>query len=483
MGKARILVLGEPDTLRATVNYLRATGDFEVVGLLARAPLDDGDFCAPVLGSFDNLPEILAAHPIDYVVLSSRCDQATAQILNDAAHYGIPVRILPAADDLLSDRLRVTRSLTQTEIDRALDATGVEIDTSFHPALVETFRERTVLITGAAGSIGSELSRQAAQLPVSRLVLFDHDENTLVELGDLLRGSGSPVEFVPVIGDIRDQDLVHHIFRTFLPQVVLHAAAYKHVPALEENSCEAVLNNVSGTRILAHAAIEADAERFLLISTDKAVNPSSVMGATKRAAELVVQQQAGEAALLGRKTRLACVRFVNVLGSRGSVVPIFLRQIAEGGPVTITHEEMTRYFMTIPQATHLVLQASTLDSAGSIYMLEIGDPIRIVECARELIRMSGLEPERQIKFELIGIRRGEKLHEQPAVRSDALQKTIFSYIYQVPTQPVPPGFAARLAAIESAARARQSGHVVELLSELPIDYQPAGAVSPNAISS
>ncbi len=277
--------------------------------------------------------------------------------------------------------------------------------------MLEAFRERTVLVTGAGGSIGSELVRQLIGLPLKRIVLLDRDENALVETSSILGESG--METVPLVGDIRDEELVRHTFRHHSPEIVLHAAAYKHVPILESNCCEAVLNNVTGTRVLANAALESGAERFVLISTDKAVLPSSVMGATKRVAELVVEQHAGLARGLSRRTRFASVRFVNVLGSRGSVAPIFLRQIAAGGPVTITHEEMTRYFMTVSQAAQLVLQASTLAAEGNIFMLEMGDPVKIVDFANDLIRMSGLQPGRDIEVKVTGIRPGERLQEEP----------------------------------------------------------------------
>jgi FlaA1/EpsC-like NDP-sugar epimerase len=479
----RVLIIGHSKTLPAAIAYLQSASSVEIIGLLGEESGLEAIAGVPVLGKVANLVSVLATQSADLVLLAGSELDDMAQILKEADRFGIPVRILPSPDDLLSDRVRVTRSLSQGEIDRQLDRNNIELSNQPHPSVLEAFCDRTVLITGAGGSIGSELARQAAHLHLSRLVLLDHDENSLVERTTSLRNAGLPLEIVPIIGDVRDVELLRHTFRRFAPHIVLHAAAYKHVPVLEDNCCEAVLNNVSGTRELAHAALDSGVERFVLISTDKAVHPSSVMGASKRVAELVVQQQAALAAQMSRPTRFACVRFVNVLGSRGSVVPIFLKQIAAGGPLTITHEEMSRYFMTIPQASQLVLQASTLASDGDIYMLEMGDPMRILDFARELIRMSGLRPDLDVAIELIGIRPGEKLHEQLARHHEHLIATGFPYVFRTAGGPVPTGFAGQLALLETAAQSRQTRRLLDLLSAFPIDYAGISALSPDGFSS
>jgi FlaA1/EpsC-like NDP-sugar epimerase len=283
-------------------------------------------------------------------------------------------------------------------------------------------------------------------------------------------------KIVPVVANIRDHEAVYRTFEHYSPDIVLHAAAYKHVPVMEGNCCEAVLNNVVGTRELADAAIEFNCERLVMISTDKAVSPSSVMGATKRTAELLIQQCANTVSHKGRKTHFACVRFGNVLGSRGSVVPIFLRQIAAGGPVTITHEEMTRYFMTIPQAVRLVLQAATLASHGDIYFLDMGDPVKIVDFAKHIIRLAGLTPGKDIDIKVVGKRPGEKLHEKLWSESALVTATAFRDVFQVKATMVPAGFPQFVAELESAARARKSDTAIqELLCRIPIDYCPEQA--------
>ena len=338
--------------------------------------------------------------------------------------------------------------------------------------MVCCFSARTVLITGAGGSIGSEIARQVSALNIDRVVMLDYDENSIFELMNELEDSGHKA-IVPIVGNIRDRGIVHRTFELYRPHIVLHAAAYKHVPLMERNCCEAVLNNVSGTHELADAAIEFGCERMVMISSDKAVNPSSVMGATKRAAELLIQELASNNKENGGKTHFACVRFGNVLGSRGSVVPIFLRQIAAGGPVTFTHEEMTRYFMTIPQAVRLVLQVATFGSQGDVYVLDMGDPVRIIDIARDFIRQAGLTPGKDIDIKVVGTLPEEKLHETPWREDSHVTTTAFRDVLQVTTPAVPAGFTRLLAALESAARARKSDREIqELLQRLPINYCP-----------
>jgi len=277
---------------------------------------------------------------------------------------------------------------------------------------------RRVLVTGAGGSIGLELCRQIARWGPAELILLGHGENSifeaLIELGEVFPS----LPLHPVVADIRDLTRLSQVFRSHRPNVVFHAAAHKHVPLMEANLEDAVTNNVFGTRNIVEAALAAEVERLVLISSDKAIHPSSVMGATKRLAELVVR----EAALRSGRVFVS-VRFGNVLGSRGSVIPLFKRQIARGGPVTITHPDMKRYFMTIPEAVHLVLQAASLGASGETFILKMGEPVRIVSLAEDLIRLSGLEPGRDVQIVFTGIRPGEKLGEQLWEDNTALRPT------------------------------------------------------------
>jgi FlaA1/EpsC-like NDP-sugar epimerase len=279
-------------------------------------------------------------------------------------------------------------------------------------------RGRTVLVTGAGGSIGSELCRQIARVGAKRLVLVEHSENALFEIRRELEEERHFGRGVAVLADCKDATRMREVFAEHEPSVVFHAAAYKHVPLMEENPVEAIRNNAVATRIVASAAGEAGAERFVLVSTDKAVSPATVMGASKALAEWAIEAAQNR----WKGTRYASVRFGNVLGSSGSVVPIFRRQIAHGGPVTVTDEKMTRYFMTIPEAVQLIIRSGELSTGGEVFVLEMGDPVKIVDLARNMIRLAGLEPDVDIAIELIGRRPGEKIHEElfnPGERPEA----------------------------------------------------------------
>ena len=442
--RPRALIVGCETTLATAIHHLQDCRDAQIIGLVSEDPRMAGVYIAgrPVLGTPESLASLLVSHRIDVVVLSGGNLRCGAQVIRDASSLDVQVRILPSASDLMDGKVKVSRPVSIDQLTHG----GTEIASEVHPSVMSCFSTRTVLITGAGGSIGSEIARQVSALEVDRIAVFDHDENSIFELIGSLDGK----QIVPIVGDIRDHETVRRTFEQHRPQIVLHAAAYKHVPVMEGNCCEAVLNNVIGTRELADAAIEFGCERLVMISTDKAVNPSSVMGATKRTAELVIQQRADENNGNGYNTHFACVRFGNVLGSRGSVVPIFLRQIAAGGPVTITHAEMTRYFMTITQAVRLVLQAATLASQGDIYLLDMGNPVKIVDFAKDIIRLAGLTPGKDIEIKVVGTRPGEKLHEKLWGDGSLVTSTPFREVFQVKATSVPIGFSQLLVEIGRA---------------------------------
>ncbi len=464
----RTLLVGNDTSLASAIRHVEVYRDVNLVGLLSEEPDVVGLRIAgvSVLGTPASLPRLLTSMGVEVVILSGADLQCIGDVVSCATEFGAQVRILPSARDLIDGKVQVSRTVAIDQIAKRRQA----MPQTPHPAVIDCLQGRTVLVSGAGGSIGSEIVRQISGLPVSRLVVLDHDENSIFELISQSNALAGKVEFVPIVGDIRDRTIVHRTFSEHRPDVVLHAAAYKHVPIMEFNSCEAVLNNVCGTRELVDAAIEFGCERFVMISTDKAVRPSSVMGATKRVAEVLVQHRAAEAQ---RKhgTHFACVRFGNVMGSRGSVVPIFLKQIAAGGPVTITHEDMTRYFMTIPQAVQLVLQAATLASSGDVYMLDMGNPVKIIEFAKELIQLAGLRPGKDIEIKVVGIRPGEKLHEQLWSEDATVTRTEFPYVFRVKAPPLNHDFPKALDALEQTARTRQSHEAIyELLQHLPIDF-------------
>jgi FlaA1/EpsC-like NDP-sugar epimerase len=468
--RARALVVGNEATLAATVHHVRSCREAHIIGLLSEDERLIGIHIlgVPVLGLPTSLSSILMTYQIELVILSGANLECAAQVIQDATDFDIQVRILPSVGDFLQGRVQVSRVVGINQIAH----TRTEMNGEPHPVVKECFGAQTVLVTGAGGSIGSEIARQLTDLNVRRLVVLDHDENSIFELMNQLEAKKVSREIIPVVGNIRDRDLMRLVFDRYRPEIALHAAAYKHVPVMEENCCEAVLNNICGTRQLVDTAIRNCCERVVMISTDKAVRPSSVMGATKRVAEMLIQQRAIEAAWRGLKTHFACVRFGNVLGSRGSVMPIFLRQIAAGGPITITHAEMTRYFMTIPQAVQLVLQAATLAFSGDIFMLDMGDPVRIIDFAKQIVRLAGLAPGKDIEIKVVGMRPGEKLHEQLWREDAQVTDTEFAHVFQVRAIAAPANFSYLLDELERTARAHESNEAIQtLLHKLPIDYR------------
>jgi UDP-N-acetylglucosamine 4,6-dehydratase len=468
--RRRTLVVGTPDTLSEALRRITVYSDLDVVGLLAPETymhgLRIGGFA--VMGEPSALPRLLASQAVDVVLIADAGIACMGDIVSTATEFGVDVRLLPAARSILQGDVRVSAP-PRPESAFAQHAATVMPP---HPAVRAAFENRVVLVTGAGGSIGAELSRQAANLPIARLLLLDQDENSIFEIHRELTGEAF-CDLVPLVADIRDRDHLARIFERYQPRIVLHAAAYKHVPVMEHNGSEAVLNNVVGTRIVAEMAQRFHAERLLVISTDKAVHPTSIMGATKRVAEMLIQSAAPAA----NGTRMACVRFGNVVGSRGSVVPIFLKQIADGRPLTVTDEEMTRFFMTIPEAVQLVLEAATLGSNGDVYMLDMGDPVKIMTLARKLIEMSGLRPDIDIPIRIVGSRPGEKLHERLWPDDAEVAKTDFPRVMSVKATPPGADFAAALTALEAAALAGDDALVRHLLRALPIGYQAERAAS------
>jgi FlaA1/EpsC-like NDP-sugar epimerase len=360
-----------------------------------------------VLGPTAKLPRILDGVQPDEVIIAIPSAPGTLrqQVVTACRERGIPVRTLPTTFELLSGGVNLMRQVREVRVEDVLgrDPVRVEID-----RVGAYLRGRTVLVTGAGGSIGAELCRQIARVGAKRLVLVEHSENALFEIRRELEEERHFARGVAVLADCKDATRMREVFTEHKPSVVFHAAAYKHVPLMEENPVEAIRNNAVATRIVAAAAGEAGAERFVLVSTDKAVSPATVMGASKALAEWAIEAAQNR----WKGTRYASVRFGNVLGSSGSVVPIFRRQIAQGGPVTVTDEKMTRYFMTIPEAVQLIIRSGELSTGGEVFVLEMGDPVRIVDLARNMIRLAGLEPEVDIAIELIGRRPGEKIHEE-----------------------------------------------------------------------
>ena len=417
-GKA-VVVVGAGTGGAMLVRELERSPDWRVVALVDDDPSKWGleMYGHPVVGAIDLLPEVLADYRADQVILAMPSARAAVmkRAADAAARVGAHVLTVPGLEDLMSGKVSIN-AMRPVVIEDLLGREPVRIDSANVAALI---REKTVLVTGAGGSIGSELCRQLALFGPARLLLFESSEFALYSIEQWMRQNRPEVPVVLLAGDVKDAARIDEVFARWQPQLVFHAAAYKHVPLMEvDNAWQAVRNNVVGTWRVAEAAQRFGAERFVLISTDKAVNPTNVMGATKRLAELVCQALHDR----GGATTYEIVRFGNVLGSTGSVIPRFRQQIAAGGPVTVTHPDITRYFMSIPEAAQLVLQAATMGEGGEIFVLDMGEPVKIVDLARNMIRLSGFG-EDEIRIEFTGLRPGEKLYEELLADDEATVRT------------------------------------------------------------
>lgn len=469
-GTRRVLVAGAGSAGESLVRELKANPQ---LGLRPIGFVDDDrtkhrkEMCGlPILGGTAQLADLQREHAFDELIIAmpSAPGSAIRAVTREARAAGLMARTVPGLSEILSGRVSVT-SLRPVQIEDLLRREPVVTDLDQVRALVEG---ETVMVTGAGGSIGSELCRQVAGFGPGRLLLLGHGENSIFGIHRELEERFPRLSVIPVIADIRDQGRIEAVFRRHRPAVVLHAAAHKHVPLMEWNVVEAVTNNVIGTRNVVEAAIAAGTSHMLLISTDKAVRPTNVMGATKRVAEQLVQEAARRT---GR--HFIAVRFGNVLGSRGSVLPNFLRQIEAGGPITVTHPEMRRYFMTIPESVQLVLQAAVLGQGGEVFVLDMGEPVKIVDLARDLIRLSGLEVDRDIEIKFTGVRPGEKLYEELFFGAEVAVPTRHPKVLSSRQADVTAGMPALMTRLIGEATGAANEHALRaLLLALVPDYQP-----------
>ncbi|MTI80473.1 MAG: polysaccharide biosynthesis protein [Firmicutes bacterium] len=376
----------------------------------------------PVLGSRKDIPNILEKYSVDEIIIAMPSIPGTeiSEIINQCKNLVPEIKILPGLYQLLDGNVTLNH-IRPVQIEDLLGREPVNVNLG---EISSYIKDKVVLVTGAGGSIGSELCRQIAHVQPQKLILLGHGENSIHKIWLELTDKFPYVPLEIIIADVRDRFKLDLVFSKYQPQVVFHAAAHKHVPLMEMHSDEAIKTNIFGTKNVAERAERANCETFVLISTDKAVNPSSVMGATKRMAELIIQNM-----FKNSKTKFAAVRFGNVLGSNGSVVPIFKEQIAQGGPVTVTHPEMKRYFMTIPEAVQLVIQAGAMAKGGEIFVLDMGKPVKIVDLATNLIKLSGFEPEKDIEIKFTGARPGEKLFEELLTAEEGSTSTKHSRIF------------------------------------------------------
>lgn len=469
----RVLVVGAGEAGSMVVREMlrHPEAGLYPVGFLDDDPNKRGQTIAGVrvMGTLEALPQVARALEVEEVLVAipSAPGSVVRKVVELSRAAGVRYRILPGVYEILSGRVGISQ-IREVRLEDLLRREPVRLNLEEIAGYLEG---RVVLVTGAGGSIGSELVRQVARFHPEQVVLLGRGENSLFLLEKELEASWPDLKYKVVVADVRDQDRLRRVFQLYRPQVVFHAAAHKHVPLMETNPDEAIFNNVRGTQNVVELCLEFGVERLVNISTDKAVNPTSVMGASKRVAEQVVAWGASRAA---SGQVFVSVRFGNVLGSRGSVVPVFLEQIKRGGPVTVTHPEMRRYFMTIPEAAQLVLQAGGMGENGNVYILDMGEPVRILDLAKDLIRLAGLEPYRDIDIVFTGVRPGEKLFEELLTAEEGTEASRHEKIWVARNSQVPPEFPHLLEELYRAARQGDSLLVRQTLKRLVPSYQPEG---------
>jgi FlaA1/EpsC-like NDP-sugar epimerase len=471
-GAKRTLIIGAGTTGAMVIKRLEENGE---EGLYPVAAVDDDPAKLNmrvagiyVAGSLEDIPRVARQYQAEEAILAipSIDTEAIIEIYRRCTACGLNFRIFRSAVDMEGYLDGGRKTLKQVSLEDLLFRDSVKLDKNL---IYQCLKDKRVLVTGGAGSIGSELCRQALANGCRQLIIYDFNENGLFGVNEELKRTfgkqgapggqgeekpGTPGEyrFQACLGSIRDQARLEEVFAEYRPQVVFHAAAHKHVPMMENNPLEAIKNNIMGTENVLHSCISHQAERCILISTDKAVNPTGIMGATKRAAELLAQS------LNSPQCRMAAVRFGNVLGSKGSVVPIFKKQIEAGGPITVTHQDMERYFITIPEAVSLIMVAATLTEGGEIFALDMGKPVKIDMLARELIRLSGLEPDKDIKIEYVGVRPGEKMAEEIYWDEEKVIRTVQEKLFVMKSQPPDyESFALHLRKVKELTIAGQGG--------------------------
>lgn len=474
----RVLLYGAGRAGILLYKELKGNGDFQIIGFLDDDPAKKGTFILgkPVLGDRARLENVLQKYRIDELVISiaGGSSRILAEIVQRCEKARVSAKIIPSLQEIVEGKAPIGQ-LRSVSIE---DLVGRDAGAPCVPdaSVVANYDRKRILITGAGGSIGSELARQLMLIRPTQLVLLDKDEGALYELEQELRPRFPELMMEAAVADIRHSSRVRALFDEFRPEIVFHAAAHKHVPLMERQPCEAILNNVGGTRVLLEQCRASRVQKFIFISTDKAVNPTSVMGATKRVCELLIRWYAEEKG--GEST---CVRFGNVAGSRGSVIPLFKQQILQGGPITITHPDIVRYFMTIPEAVQLVLAAGTLGKQGEVFVLDMGNARNILELAHTLITLSGLQPGRNLPVQITGLRPGEKMYEELAEASEEFCSTPFekiSLLQNTFSQPL--NFLEGVDRLLRLAGENETSGSLAALGEICPGYHPAILVSVSA---
>jgi len=422
----RSLIIGAGEAGAQVIKELRNHKELNSIPV---AVIDDNDEKygaringVPVVGDRYHIKKVVEKYRIDEIIIAipSMQRQEIRGVIEECNKTKCKLKIVPGLSELIDGEVSI-QAIREVKIDDLLGREPVKLDME---GIQGYIKDRVVLVTGGGGSIGSELCRQIAAIQPKKLLILDNYENNAYAIQNEIRSTYPEVDLFTIIASVREKERMDEIFATHKPQVVFHAAAHKHVPLMEDNPQEAVKNNIFGTRNVAECADKYGTERFVLISTDKAVNPTNIMGASKRVAEMVIQALDKES-----NTEFIAVRFGNVLGSNGSVIPLFKEQIEKGGPVTVTHEEVTRYFMTIPEAVQLVVQTGSMAKGGEIFVLDMGEPVKIIDLARNLIRLSGFEPDVDIEIKVVGLRPGEKLYEELLLDGEGLEDTCHEKIF------------------------------------------------------
>jgi len=470
INQANALIIGAGSAGRAIARELLSNDrlGYRLAGFIDDDPAKRGERIRgiKVLGSTDDLPRVISEHNVSQILIAipSATGQQMQRIINSCVESRVDFKTLPALGDIISGAVSIGQ-MRRVRVEDLLSREPVRLDLA---KIQRKFQQKVVLITGAGGSIGSELARQVAQFNPGKIVLFERSENDLHRLDVEFADRFPKLERIMIVGDILDNHRLQEVLSAHRPTSVFHAAAYKHVPLIERNCFQAVTNNIFGTYNVALTARENGVEDFVMISSDKAVNPTNIMGVTKRVTEILILS------LQGRSTRYVSVRFGNVLGSNGSVVPLFEQQIASRKPVTVTHPEVRRYFMTIPEAAQLVLQASTMGKGGEIFVLDMGEPVKIVDLARDLILLSGLEPGKDIPIVFTGLRPGEKLFEELRFDGEGLNPTTHEKIHvfnggQVDAAQV----SAWLGDLSAIVSAKSVHGLLTKLKEIVPEYTPS----------
>ena len=469
-GVKRIMLIGGGSAgslLLHDVFANKAFGQFKVMCIIDDNPAKIGMelYGVNIVGNRDTIPENVRRYRINHIVFAipTCTPKERAQILNICSGTGCKVTALPSVDKMIDGRPSITNT-RKINVEDLLGRDPVKVDIE---SIIGYVYGKRILVTGGGGSIGSELCRQLAKHHPKQLIIFDIYENNAYAIQNELKSEHPELDVVTLIGSVRDKTRLEEVFSQYRPEIVYHAAAHKHVPLMEDSPREAVKNNVIGTQNTVDMADKYNVGRFLLISTDKAVNPTNIMGASKRICEMIVQTKSRHS-----DTVFMIVRFGNVLGSNGSVIPLFEKQIEDGGPVTVTDKRVIRYFMTIPEAVSLVLQAGALGQGGEIFVLDMGKPMKIVELAENLIRLSGYVPYEDIKIEFIGLRPGEKLYEELLMAEEGLKDTANEMIHiGKPIDIDEEQFCAKLESLKAAAYS-DSGDIRELVKSIVTTYNP-----------